>query len=148
MTPAGIRPTNLMSRMKGKKTHTHTHTPSGQSRVYRVTLLRTDGVHCLPRVRRHRASKPQGSSERVLPWQVHHGPINISLSFPHPHNMWYEVGMLVSAVCVANQLLYDGERTSTSPLAYYVLRSTVYSTYHVAHEDLVSRKRFDPPVPH
>ena len=22
------------------------HTPSGQSRVYRVTLLRTDGVHC------------------------------------------------------------------------------------------------------
>ena len=24
----------------------------------------------LPRVRRHRVSKPQGSSERVLPWQV------------------------------------------------------------------------------
>ena len=24
----------------------------------------------LPRVRQHRASKPQGSSERVLPWQV------------------------------------------------------------------------------
>ena len=24
----------------------------------------------LPRARRHRASKPQGSSERVLPWQV------------------------------------------------------------------------------
>ena len=24
----------------------------------------------LPRVRRHRASKPQGSSERVLPWQI------------------------------------------------------------------------------
>ena len=24
----------------------------------------------LPRVRRHRGSKPQGSSERVLPWQV------------------------------------------------------------------------------
>ena len=24
----------------------------------------------LPRIRRHRASKPQGSSERVLPWQV------------------------------------------------------------------------------
>ena len=22
------------------------HTPSGQSRVYRVTQLRTDGVHC------------------------------------------------------------------------------------------------------
>ena len=39
----------------------------------------------LPRVRRHRASKPQGSSERVLPWQAgHHGPINMRLSFPHP----------------------------------------------------------------
>ena len=39
------------------------HTPSGQSRVYRVrTRWRS-----LPRVRRHRASKPQGSSERVLP---------------------------------------------------------------------------------
>ena len=24
----------------------------------------------LPRVRRHRASKPQGSFERVLPWQI------------------------------------------------------------------------------
>ena len=46
------------------------HTPSGQSRVYRVTQLRIDGVHCLPRVRRNGASKPQGSSERVLPWQV------------------------------------------------------------------------------
>ena len=26
--------------------------------------------HSLPRVRRYRASKPQGSSERILPWQV------------------------------------------------------------------------------
>ena len=43
-------------------------TPSGQSRVYRVTQLHTDGVHC--RERWHKASKPQGSSERVLPWQV------------------------------------------------------------------------------
>ena len=34
--------------------------------VYRVTQLRSDGVHCreLPGTR---ASKPQGSSERVLP---------------------------------------------------------------------------------
>ena len=39
----------------------------------------------LPRVRRHRASKPQGSSERVLPCLAdHHGPVNIHLSFPHP----------------------------------------------------------------
>ena len=45
------------------------HTPSGQSRVlsghaiaYRWRLL--------PRVHRHRASNSQGSSKRVLPWQV------------------------------------------------------------------------------
>ena len=37
----------------------------------------------LPRVRRHGASKPQGRSERVLPWQVTM-EINIRLSFPHP----------------------------------------------------------------
>ena len=29
----------------------------------------------LPRVRQHRASKPQGSSERVLPWQVTMGQL-------------------------------------------------------------------------
>ena len=42
----------------------------------------------LPRVRRHRASKPQGSSERVLPWPLFHGPINVRLSFPYPLLVW------------------------------------------------------------
>ena len=44
------------------------------------------------RVRRHRASKPQGSSKRMLPWQV---PIDqlICPSLSHTH-YWYEVGML------------------------------------------------------
>ena len=42
------------------------HTPSGQSRVHGVTQLRSDGVRSLPRVRRHRASKPQGSSEQEV----------------------------------------------------------------------------------
>ena len=37
----------------------------------------------LPRVRRHRASKPQGSSERVLPWQV-----TMDLSFSYPLVYW------------------------------------------------------------
>ena len=42
-----------------------------------------------PRVRRHRASEPQGSSERVLPYLAgHHGRINIRLSFPHPLLVW------------------------------------------------------------
>ena len=48
----------------------------------------------LPRVRQHRASKPQGSSEQVLPWQVTHGPINIRLSFPHLLLVWSGYSML------------------------------------------------------
>ena len=46
----------------------------------------------LPRVRRHRASKSQGSSERVLPWQVTMDQL-IFASLSHTH-YWYEVGML------------------------------------------------------
>ena len=46
----------------------------------------------LPRVRRHRTSKPQGSSERVLPWQVTMDQL-IYASLSHTH-YWYEVGML------------------------------------------------------
>ena len=46
----------------------------------------------LPRVRRCRASKPQGSSERVLPWQVTMDQL-IFASLSHNH-YWYEVGML------------------------------------------------------
>ena len=46
----------------------------------------------LPRFRRHRASKPQGSSERVLPWQVTMDQL-IYASLSHTH-YWYGVGML------------------------------------------------------
>ena len=46
----------------------------------------------LPRVRRRRASKPQGSSERVLPWQVTMDQL-IFASLSH-NRYWYEVGML------------------------------------------------------
>ena len=45
----------------------------------------------LPRVRRHRASKPQGSFERVLPWQVTMDQL-IFASLSHTH-YWYEGGM-------------------------------------------------------
>ena len=43
----------------------------------------------LPRVRRHRASKPQGSSERVLRWQVTMDQL-IYASLSHTHD-WFEV---------------------------------------------------------
>ena len=47
----------------------------------------------LPRVRRHRASKPKGSSERVLPcWQITMDQL-IFAFLSHTH-YWYEVGML------------------------------------------------------
>ena len=48
--------------------------------------------HSLPRVRRRRVSKPQGSSERVLPLQVTMDQF-ICASFSDTH-YWYEVGML------------------------------------------------------
>ena len=58
----------------------------------------------LPRVRRHRASKPQGSSERVLPWQITMDQL-IFASLSHTH-YWYEVGMLnvpaVHKICRQN----------------------------------------------
>ena len=52
----------------------------------------------LPRVRRHRASKPQGSSERVLPWKITMDQL-IFASLSHTH-YWYEVGMLKVPACV------------------------------------------------
>ena len=52
---------------------------SGHAIVYRWRSL--------PRVRRQRASKPQGSSERVLPWQV-------TIASLFRIHYWYEVGML------------------------------------------------------
>ena len=54
----------------------------------------------LPRVRRHRASKPQGSSERVLPWQITMDQL-IFASLSHTH-YWYEVGMLKVPAVVYN----------------------------------------------
>ena len=53
----------------------------------------------LPRVRRHRASKPQGSSKRVLPWQVTMDQL-IYASLSHTH-YWCEVGMLYFFTMVA-----------------------------------------------
>ena len=59
----------------------------------------------LPRVRRHKASRSQGSSERVLPWQVTMDQLKCA-SLSHTH-CWYEVGMLentgVNQVMIANE---------------------------------------------
>ena len=69
----------------------------------------------LPRVRRHRASKLQGSSERVLPWQVTMDQL-ICASLSHTH-YWYEVGMLkVPAVKVILQSSTTGVSLTPSHL--------------------------------
>ena len=52
----------------------------------------------LPRICRHRASKPQGSSERLLPWQVTMDQL-IFVSFSHTHYR-YEVGMSKVPACM------------------------------------------------
>ena len=61
-----------------------------------VPGLSGDAIACrwrsLPRVRRHRASKPQGNSEQVLPWQVTMDQL-ICASFSQTHYC-YEEGML------------------------------------------------------
>ena len=60
------------------------HTPSGQSRVYRVTQLRTDGVHCRESAGTGPVNLKVDSNGCCLVLADHHGPINIRLSFPHP----------------------------------------------------------------
>ena len=54
----------------------------------------------LSRVRQHRASKPQGYSERVLAWQVTMDQL-ICASLSHTH-YWYEVGMLKVPACIVS----------------------------------------------
>ena len=68
---------------------------SGQAFAYRWRSL--------SRVRRRGASKPQGTSERVLPWQVTVDQLIIaSLSQTH---YWDEVGMLKVPAVVYSTLL-------------------------------------------
>ena len=45
-----------------------------------------DRWRSLPRVRRHRASKPQDSSERVLPWEGHHNYLYHLITFFFKHS--------------------------------------------------------------
>ena len=69
----------------------------------------------LPRVRQHSASKPQGSSERVLPWQVTMDQ-SICASLSHTH-YWYEVGMLKVLITV---WLF------TPPVGYFLIYPTTW----------------------
>ena len=138
-------PENLVSRDRFSRpvprqpAHLHTQAESGaylrdSSRVprrrpfmkppYAIGLVPSLSGHAiayrwrsLPRVRRHRASKPQGSSERVLPWQITMDQL-IFASLSHTH-YWYEVGMLkvrklhsfIRSLCVCfcvKKIVYTG----------------------------------------
>ena len=68
------------------------HTPSGQSRIYLVTQLRTDGVHCRESAGTGPVVSKVVSSKRVLPWQVTMDQSICCASLSHTH-YWYEVGM-------------------------------------------------------
>ena len=69
------------------------HTPSGQSRVYRVTQLRTDGVHCRESAGTGLVNLKVVPNECCClsrsPWTNYYAPL-----FPTPTISWYEVGML------------------------------------------------------
>ena len=70
----------------------------------------------LPRVRQHRASKAQGSSERVLPWQITMDQL-IFASLSHTH-YWYEVGMLKVPAVGALQRMCATELPICSPWTF------------------------------
>ena len=77
------------------------HTPSSQSRLYRLTQLRTDGVHC-------RESAGTGPAVlRVVPataaaFSGRHGPINVRLSLSTPTI----IGMKWAWACCKYRRLY------------------------------------------
>ena len=72
------------------------HTPSGRSRVYRVTQLRTDGVHCQESAGTGPVNLKVVPNGCCLGRWGHHGPINIR-PLSHTHH-WYEVGMLIRGI--------------------------------------------------
>ena len=108
------------------------HTPSGQSRLYRVTQLRTDGVHC-------RESVGTGpvvlNLDRVTgaafasPWtKCYCAPL-----FSHTH-YWYKVSMFkLSGVYqnISTAVLFCGTVFSPRRMACTGVKSQVYTVqYH------------------
>ena len=71
---------------------------SGHATAYRWRLL--------PRVRRHKTSKPQGSSKRVLPWQITMDQL-IFASLSHTH-YWYEVKSAMAIMRFEDRLFDRG----------------------------------------
>ena len=95
----------------------------------------------LPRVRRHRASKPQGSSERVLPWQIAMDQL-IFASLSHTH-YWYEVCRLkIPAYSVGEE---DRDSLDAGAGETAEERGTAATT--TCHRSSGAKVRSDRPVP-
>ena len=79
----------------------------------------------LPRVRRHRASSPQGSSSNgCCLCSYHHGPINVRLSFPTPtKNGIYNNGHVECIVQVGNRVRVPRGIHLSRSSPYFVLYS-------------------------
>ena len=90
----------------------------------------------LPRVRRHRASKPKGSSERVLLWQVTMDQL-IFASLSHTH-YWHEVGMLKVPNIILLTTCYYNWGTQINPMKSFC---------HYSIKMFPRRQRSDPPPP-
>ena len=81
--------------------------PHGQSRVYRVTQLRTDGVHCRESAGTGPVNPKVVPNERVLPWQITMDQL-ICASLSHTH-YWYDVG-IISLYCIRVDVVGMGGR--------------------------------------
>ena len=103
----------------------------------------------LPRARRHKASKPQGSSKRVLPWHITMDQL-ICASLSHTH-YWYEVGILkVPATCMVRHIArvwINWVRLSILLVVSWTGKMNI-SMSAFAPENLASRDGFGSPVPH
>ena len=69
----------------------------------------------LPRVRRHRASKPQGSSERVLPWHITMGQL-IFASLSHTYVVVVVVDSHIQRIVLATEETTVTQQVSHRPI--------------------------------
>ena len=115
------------------------HTLSSQSRVYRVTQLRTDAVHCRESAgTRLVFNSPQGSSSKGCclcrsTWT------NCTPLFSHTH-YWYEVGIPLYERTDRHRAfqyhhIINQELLITSVLLYIIIILSLY--YHCFHLNLI-----------
>ena len=87
------------------------HTPSGQFRVYRITQLRTDGVHCRESAGTKQANLrvvPNGCCLGRSPWTIWYEPLFLTPTIGMKRACWkYRVVWNVSA-CQASGKCTDG----------------------------------------